>query len=154
MVSRLWRRILSLHFCQEFVYLRAKTSKKPNQILRSTRAAFRALQRRSWTLLDLDSMYAEQDPRECSVEQADIDLGQIQVEALQLNLSTLKVYQMTRSTQPDTTKLLVGAPSQQRAMEQSRDVLRVLMFCKIFQACDARRLKHVRGATGWRQSWG
>ena len=26
-------------------------------------------------------MYAEQDPRECSVEQADIDLGQIQVEA-------------------------------------------------------------------------
>ena len=59
-------------------------------------------------------MYAEQDPRECSVEQADIDLGQIQVEALQLNLSTLKVYQMTRSTQPDTTKLLVGASSQQR----------------------------------------
>ena len=81
MVSRVWRRILSLHFCQEFVYLRAKTSKKQNQILRSTRAAFRALQQRSWTLLDLDSMYSEQDPRECSVEQADIDLGQIQVEA-------------------------------------------------------------------------
>ena len=40
------------------------------------------------------------------------------------------------------------------AMEQCRDVLRVLMFCKIFQACDVRRLKHVRGATGWRQSWG
>jgi hypothetical protein len=26
-------------------------------------------------------MYSEQDPCECSVEQADIDLGQIQVEA-------------------------------------------------------------------------
>ena len=55
-------------------------------------------------------MYSEQDPCGCSVEQADIDLGQIQVE-------TLKVDQIDklRSTQPDTTRLLVGAPSQQRS---------------------------------------
>ena len=112
----------------------------------------------SWTLPGvLDSMYSEQDPCGCC-EQADIDPGQIQVEAASpqpFNFEGLS--NLTRRTQPDTTRLLVGAPLQHiaaTAMEQFRDVLRVLMFCKILQACDVRRLKHVRGAAGWRQSWG
>ena len=61
---------------------------------------------------------------------------------------------MTRSTQPDTTRLLVGAPSQQRpwnSLEMSWDSW---CFARFLQACDLRRLKHVRGAAGWRQSWG
>ena len=149
MVSRLWRRILSLHFCQEFVYLRAKTSKKPNQILRSTRAAFRALQRRSWTLLDLGSMYSEQDPCGCCVEQADIDPGEIQVvEAasinwLQLNLSTLKVYHMTRRTKQVPQGFLLefhrsnGNGTVSRCLE-SLDVLQdfASVRCTTFEACE------------------
>ena len=64
---------------------------------------------------------------------------------LQLNLSTLKVYQMTRSTQPDTTRLLVGAPSQQRpwdSLEMSWESWCLQDFasvrCTTFEACERR----------------
>ena len=135
MVSRVWRCILSLHFCKEFVYLRAKTSKKPNQILRSTRAAFRALQRRSWTLLDLGSMYSEQDPCGCSVEQADIDLGQIQVEAASTQPFNFECLSNDKKHQAGTTRLEFHRSNGHGTV--LRCLVRLLMFCKM-QACDLR----------------
>ena len=59
-------------------------------------------------------MYAEQDPRECSVEQADIDLGQIQVEAASTQPFNFEGLSNDKKNQAGTTRFLVGVPSQQR----------------------------------------
>ena len=59
-------------------------------------------------------MYSEQDPCGCSVEQADIDLGQIQVEAASAQPFNFEgLSNLTRSTK-QVPRFLVGAPSQQR----------------------------------------
>ena len=63
-------------------------------------------------------MHSE-DP--CGCEQ-DIDPGQIQVEASAQPFNFEGLSNLTRRTQPDTTRLLVGAPLQHiaaTAMEQS-----------------------------------
>ena len=97
------------------------------------------------TLLDLGSMYSEQDPCGCSVEQPDIDLGQIQVEAASTQPFNFEgLSNLTRSTQPDTTRLLEfyrsnGNGTCLRCLE-SLDVLQdfASVRCTTFEACERR----------------
>ena len=78
-------------------------------------------------------MYAEQDPRECSVEQADIDLGQIQVEAASTQPFNFEGLSNDKKNQAGTTRFLVGVPSQQRqrnSFEMSWESWCFARFCK------------------------